>query len=209
MKNNGNAEKEYIIGHVPTGMGKQLGKEGLGLQWNEEIGWHTKDPEKAKAARAIILENQPRYYLEGDTYAARDLIAKTNKAADSPEGKIFYDPYVKKRYAISLETHEAVQAQIPAKPEKKITDSAPNELSGASKAQEHTNTGGKYYIPNVPFELNKQMRELGCKWDPDAKSWYHTDPIKAKEAERLVNEALEKSSSSIVPAVVEKVTHEM
>jgi len=84
-----------------------------------------------------------------------------------------------------------------------------NYVIKADSTQNNIETDRKYYIPNVPFELNKQMRELGCKWDPDAKSWYHTDPIKAKEAERLVNEALEKGSPSIVPAVIEKINHEM
>jgi hypothetical protein len=264
--NRGNAE-EYIIGHVRAGIGKQLGKEGLGLQWNEKIGWRTKDPEKAKAAHAKILETNPRYYLEGNTYAVRDIIKAWNKKTDSPEGKIFYDPYNKKQYAVNPEVREAVQAKIPQNREKLYLEGDDRaiyaireqlkaitmpgsggkelktfsydkqnekwytyELEALKRAQaaldaemkkpryrepqtvkDHNpaNNGEKHFIPNVPFELNKAMRELGCKWDPDAKSWYHTDSEKAKEAERLLQEHSKQHGASVAQAVVKEVAHEM
>jgi len=257
--------QEYIIGHVPAGMGKQLGKDGLRLQWDEEIGWHTTDPEKAKAAHAKILEQHPRYYFEGNTYAVKDKIAALNKDADSPEKRIYFDPYTRKQYAITANVHAAVQAQIPQKREKLYLEGDgkaiyainaqlkemrttrpdgkeikalffdidnkkwyaydPEALKKAQAAlaaemknpryqqaaKDHNNTSEKHYIPDVPFELNKKIKEIGGKWDPDAKCFYHTDPEKAKEANRLVAEAreLKHGVPSVAQAVVEKVTHEM
>jgi len=264
VDNNVNTEKEYVIGHAPAGMGKELGKNGLGLKWSEDTGWHTADPEKAKAAHAKILEQQPRYYLEGNTYAVKDMIAQINKDADSPEKRISFDPYTKKQYARNPEVHEAVQPMIPPVKEKlylegdsraifaikeqlkaitmpgadgkevktftydqnkgqwytfnqdafkRAQTALAEEMKNpryqeAAKDHNPANDGEKHYIPNVPFALNKKMRELGCQWDPDAKSWYHTDPAKAKEAERLVTEAMG-GGPSVVPAVVKEVTHEM
>ena len=37
--------------------------------------------------------------------------------------------------------------------------------------------------------LKDQLKELGCKWDRDKQQWYHTDPEKANEAQKLVNGA--------------------
>ena len=235
---NENAER-YIIGHAPAGMGNQLGKDGLGLQWNKNDGWHTKDPEKAQAAHSIILEQQPRYYLEGNTYAVKDMIATINKEADSPEGKIFYDPLVKKRYAISLEVHEAVQANIPAEPEKRREAELRHYLTGESlavkdqlkelgcrwdakkqqwyapgeviavQAQAVIDNNGRHYIPNVPFNLNEKVREMGCQWDSREKCWFHVDPAKAQEIERLANAELERSPNHGRQSVVQAVVKEV
>jgi len=77
-----------------------------------------------------------------------------------------------------------------------------------AKAQAHI-VDGRHYIPNVPFELNKKMLALGCQWDPDAKCWYHTDPIKAQEAERMVFEERERGGPSVAPSLVKETVHEM
>ena len=68
---------------------------------------------------------------------------------------------------------------------------------------------GKHYIPNVPLNMFKVMKELGCQWDADAKCWYHDDPKIAKEAERLVREARERDGQSIAPSTSKKTDHEM
>ena len=258
-------ETQYIIGHVSAGMGKQLGKQGLNLKWDEEIGWHTVVLEKAKAAHAKILEQFPRYYLEGNTYAVRDMIAALNKDADLPEKRIYFDPFTKKQYAINKNVHTAVQAKIPPTPkveklylegERKAIFAIREQLKAITmpmpvgkalkafsfdkeKGQWYTyipealkkaqaalavemknpkyqqaakdHTGEKHYIPDVPFELNRKIQKLGCKWDPDAKCWYHTDPEKAKEANQLVAEARERKRGgpSVAPAVVNVVAHAM
>ena len=68
---------------------------------------------------------------------------------------------------------------------------------------------GKHYIPNVPLNMFKTMKELDCQWDADAKCWYHDDPKIAKEAERLVREARERDGQSIDPSTSKKTDHEM
>jgi len=83
----------------------------------------------------------------------------------------------------------------------------------AEYAQNLINNGGKNYIPNVPFKLNEQIRDMGCRWDSEKKCWYHTDPKIAKKIERLVTEEREKSPNhgrqSVVQSIVKEVAHEM
>jgi hypothetical protein len=67
----------------------------------------------------------------------------------------------------------------------------------------------RYYIPNVPPGLNKNMRELGCRYESETGNWYHTDPEKAGEARRLANETPEHGGQPSVQGVVKEATHEM
>ena len=46
----------------------------------------------------------------------------------------------------------------------------------------------KHYIPKVPFDLNQAIRKLGGQWDADKRQWFYTDPAKAEQAERLLQE---------------------
>jgi hypothetical protein len=56
----------------------------------------------------------------------------------------------------------------------------------------------RHFIRNVPFDLNKTMRDLGGRWDFREKCWYHTNAETAKEAERLVQEY---TSQRLPPAI--------
>lgn len=83
-----------------------------------------------------------------------------------------------------------------------------NYVIKADSAKNTIDTNEKIFIRNVPYCLNQKMRELGCKWDADAKCWYHIDPAKAREAERLVAEVREYRRASFAQTGVEKITHE-
>ena len=76
-------------------------------------------------------------------------------------------------------------------------------------AKDHINTDGNYYIPVVPPELIKTIQTRGGKWDPDAKCLYFTDPVKAKEAERLVNDARERGGRSATQSFNNEAVHEV
>ena len=47
----------------------------------------------------------------------------------------------------------------------------------------------KHFIPNVPYQLNETMQNMGCRWDSETKQWYHTDPATALEAAQLVEQS--------------------
>ena len=55
--------------------------------------------------------------------------------------------------------------------------------------QENQSAAGKYYIEGETRVVKDRLKALGCKWDRDRQQWYHTDPAKAKEAQKLVNDA--------------------
>ena len=79
-----------------------------------------------------------------------------------------------------------------------------------AKAQALIDNSGRHYIPNVPFKLNETVREMGGQWDAEEKCWYHSDPAKTKEIERLANAEREKSPNRDGASTIQsKVTHEM
>ena len=45
----------------------------------------------------------------------------------------------------------------------------------------------------MPYQLNERVKQMGCRWDPDARSWYHSDAAVAEQAQRLVQEHREKT----------------
>jgi len=81
----------------------------------------------------------------------------------------------------------------------------------ADSAQNNAiDTDGKNFIQNVPHTLNQKVREMGCQWDSREKCWFHADPAKAKEIERLANAEREKSPNRDGASTIQsKVTHEM
>ncbi|MCI0718757.1 MAG: hypothetical protein L0338_07240, partial [Acidobacteria bacterium] len=38
------------------------------------------------------------------------------------------------------------------------------------------------------FAVKEQLKELGAQWDPDSKKWYHTDRLKAAEAQAIIEQ---------------------
>ena len=51
---------------------------------------------------------------------------------------------------------------------------------------------GHRYIMNVPHILNQKMQEMGCRWDSDAKQWFHHDPAIAEKARDLIEQTQQK-----------------
>jgi hypothetical protein len=47
---------------------------------------------------------------------------------------------------------------------------------------------GRYFIPNAPSFGTKELKALGCEHDPETDQWSHTDPDKAREAEKSLQE---------------------
>ena len=137
-----------------------------------------------------LFQQKQRHYIEGSGFPARDELKELGCQWDA-ERKQWY----------------ALSAEIAAKAQSIIDKT----LSAEITAQVHDiiDSDGKHYIPNVPLNMFKAMKELGCQWDADAKCWYHDDPKIAKEAERLTNEARERDGQSIDPSTSKKTDHEM
>ena len=45
----------------------------------------------------------------------------------------------------------------------------------------------RHYIEGIGFAVRVELKEIGCRFDPDKKQWYHADPEKASEAQRLID----------------------
>ena len=45
----------------------------------------------------------------------------------------------------------------------------------------------RYYIEGNGFSVRAELKELGCRFDPDKKKWYATDPTVVAEAERIIS----------------------
>jgi len=171
-----NTDKEiYIIGYAPEGLGKDLGKKGLGMQWDENTGWHTYDPAKAQAAHEKILAAQPRYYLEGNTFAVRDMIAARNNEADSPSRRIFFDPYLRKQYATNPEFHSEIQALIPQKTEREKL-----YLEGNSNAVYAI----REQLKNITIQNKNGVEKKAFAFDIHTEQWYtyHQEALKRAQA---------------------------
>ena len=69
--------------------------------------------------------------------------------------------------------------------------------------------GGRHFIPNVPLNMFKIMKELDCQWDPDAKCWYHDDPKIAREAERLVEHSRGQENENVRKNDSNDIDHEI
>ena len=52
--------------------------------------------------------------------------------------------------------------------------------------------GPIHYIEVNTFKHNKELKALGCRWDPDKKAWCTMDPYTASKARVLVDERLRK-----------------
>jgi hypothetical protein len=55
------------------------------------------------------------------------------------------------------------------------------------------------------------MKQMGCRWDAESRSWYHSDPVVGQEARRLVQEAreLKLNKPAIDPSLAAEVEHGM
>jgi len=155
--------ERYQIGDAPKTLTDEL-KE-MGCKWNKENGWYHLEKEVADKAIQRINEVEPRHYLDGDGYNVKDQLTAM---------RCRWDGRTKQWYTTDPEKVAEAQALINSNvPEQK---------------QEKQSATDKHYIEGENTRAVKdQLKELGCKWDRDKQQWYHTDPAKAKEAQRLVD----------------------
>ena len=109
-----------------------------------------------------------RHYIDGEnTRAVKDLLKELGCKWDRDKQQWYHTDPVKAKEAQRL-----VDGKTP------------------EKSQEKQHASERHYIEGANTRAVKdQLKELGCKWDRDRQQWYHTDPAKAKEAQRLVDSA--------------------
>ena len=159
----------HVIGQAPFALKDQL-KE-LGAKWDSEKNhWYHTDKDVAVRARSLVAEARGRHYLTGNSHDIKDQLKALGCKWDG-ELKQWYH------------TEKEVAARAQAVVDKTI----------AAKAQDLvTNRAEKHYIPEVPYKLNEQLKQMGCRWDAEARSWFHTDPEIGRQANQLVQETREK-----------------
>jgi len=181
-------EKEYIIGTAPKGMSevitamsdaaKKLNEPGM--LWTEEKGWHTTNKNLAEAVHQKILEKEPRYYLQGDTYAVRKELAALK---DETGNRMAYlDRYRGEWYARSEEIRNRIYAAISIPQKKEML-----YLAADTKA-------GRDAIFNIKDRLNEMKDETGKKVfsykGGDLKQWGTTDATAFEKAKAILAEEL-------------------
>ena len=150
---------KHGIGEAPREMTDEL--KGMGCKWSKETGWYHSDENVAEKARERIQEVEPRHYLDGDGYAVKDHLKALECKWDGVE-KQWY----------TTDPAKVAEAQA-------LIDNAPEK--------ERKKEIEKHYLTGETLAIKDQLKEMGCKWDGDKKQWYHTDPEKAKEAQRLID----------------------
>jgi len=164
--------EKHQIGDAPKSLTDEL-KE-MGCKWNKESGWYHTEKEVAERAIQRIQESEPRHYLKGNGYAVKDQLTAMQCRWDGEQ---------KQWYTTDISKVAEAQALIENAP-KAIIDKAPEQKQEKQRASE------RHYIEGENTRAVKdQLKELGCKWDRDRQQWYHTDPAKAKEAQKLVDAA--------------------
>src|SRR5437773_12054100 len=57
----------------------------------------------------------------------------------------------------------------------------------------------KHFITGNTFAVREQLKELGCKWDPEAGQWYHSERKIAAKAQKLVPAEIERHTIGQAP----------
>jgi hypothetical protein len=111
-------EKIHIIGTTPAGMAEEIRAMSLvakkqgqpGMLWNDDNNWHTANRELAEAVHQKILERQPRFYIEGNTFMVRDELASMKD--DNGKRIAFLDKYKGAWYALTEENRNRIISEI-------------------------------------------------------------------------------------------------
>ena len=111
------------------------------------------------------------------SYNYKDAVKKLGAKWDLNKKKWYYEDNLKEDSINSIKEIEVLSAS-----EKEArTDSNANENCDIE------NSNGKVYI-KIPFKNKDAVKKLGCKWDPDKKSWYYlstTDKNKISDIMKL------------------------
>ena len=130
----------------------------LGAQWDPDSKkWYHTDRLKAAEAQSVIEKGPDRHYIEGATYSQREMLKELGAEWDAQRSQWY---------------HTNPQA--------------------ATKAQELINEANekatqKHYVTDAPRELSQDLKQLGLRWDPEVKQWYHGNRETATQAQELVN----------------------
>jgi glucan-binding YG repeat protein len=164
-------DKKYFITGNSYAIKDQL-KE-LGFKWDAEAkNWYHNNETIASTAQKFVPEGPEKHFIHGNCYPFTEQLK---------EMECRWDPDSKAWYHLNKEIAEKAQALVSKAP----------EIQSNGKAQDGA-SAEKHYIPEVPFELNKTLKQMGCNWDAETRCWYHSDPEIGKEANRLVLETCEK-----------------
>ena len=117
------------------------------------------------------------------------------------------DVHEKARVYLSLppeETREAVVkgAKYDDKNRAFYTTSDDKNFEEIKSLQDKENQKPKVYIPNTLYNERGELKQLGAKWDPNAKSWYiNSNETKPKGFEKWFDkvESKEKTTEKIIP----------
>ena len=165
------ADKKFFIAGNSYAIKDQL-KE-LGFKWDAEAkNWYHTNETVASTAQKFVPAGPEKHFIHGNCYPFTEQLK---------EMECRWDPDSKAWYHLNKEIAEKAQALVNKAPE--IQSSGKAQVSAGAE---------KHYIPEVPFELNKTLKQMGCNWDAEARCWYHPDPEIGKEANRLVQETREK-----------------
>src|SRR4029453_8246210 len=160
--------KHFITGN--TFSVKDQLKE-LGCKWDGDAGlWYHSDPKIAAKAQDLVPAGPLRHVIGQAPFALKDQLKELGAKWDSEKNHWYH-------------TEKEVAPRAQGVVDKTI----------AAKAQDLvTNRAEKHYIPEVPYKLNEQLKQMGCRWDAEARSWFHTDPEIGRQANQLVQETREK-----------------
>lgn len=170
------ADKKFFITGNSFAIKDQL--KDLGFKWDPDVkNWYHTNEMIASTAQKFVPSGPEKHFIHGNSYPFSEQLK---------EMECRWDPDSKAWYHLNKEVAEKAQDLINKGPEIQSSGKAP-ELNAKNSAAE------KHYIPEVPFELNKTLKQIGCSWDAEARCWYHPDPEIGKEMNRLVEETREKS----------------
>ena len=49
-------------------------------------------------------------------------------------------------------------------------------------------TKEKYYISGNTYEFRQELKNRGCRYDPNARQWYHANKAEAEKAQALIDD---------------------
>jgi hypothetical protein len=149
----------------------------LGFKWDPDVkNWYHTNEVIVSTAQKFVPGGPEKHFIHGNSYPFNEQLK---------EMECRWDPDSKAWYHLNKEVAEKAQELI----------NKGSEIQSSGKAQElnaKNSTTEKHYIPEVPFELNKTLKQMGCSWDAESRCWYHPDAEIGKEANRLVEETREK-----------------
>ena len=206
----------HRIGYAPKELSETLRE--IGARYDDKGWFHTSEA-VAHSAHALILSKEPRYYLDGDAISVKDKLKEMG---------CHWDEHKKQWYHTDKEIAAKAQEIVP---EKHRIGFAPKELTSAlkemgakwdEKGWYHTDpavaekakqmvreAAPRHYLDGDAHPVKEQLKEMGCRWDSDAKQWYHSDAAVAEKAQALITNGVERHYIPNVPFKLNQKVMEM